>query len=377
VFNNSTARYIKDCFTINHSDDKMCSFRSGNPKILFSRALFSGKLNLNLRITPGDVKREGRKALLFSVLAFLVMTQIVLGLQQVSVSITSSGTMTSSPSPTPTPTPPPIQGTLLFSSGFEDSRDRGTSGNGDYNLRIYNQVTGTQTHTYTYDGGSSVDRWWINGRESAPSGAPTVTAHSGSYCLGIYRGGNNRAELQFRDWGWASYDEWYFSMWLYFPSNWDTTPASSSGGETIFAFGDSIYHASGGSADGGFPYIDIEFWRASTPTYTLALTGYDYSNHGRQYDTYANFPLPKGQWSHWEIYFDRGDVDAHNGVAWVKVNGIEYVSATGIYAKWSGGYPSDETQKVLEIYPQDLYASGYGTEYRFLDDLEIWSGVPT
>jgi hypothetical protein len=298
-----------------------------------------------------------------------LMTQIVLSAQQVSWTIATSGTVRTS-----------SNNNLIFSSGFEDSRDHGTSGNGDYSLVVYNQVTDARTHTYTYDGGSSVDRWWINGKETPPSGAPTVTAHSGSYCLGIYRGGNNRAELQFRDWSWASYDEWYFSMWLYFPSNWDTTPATSSGGETMFAFGDSIYHQTGSTPDGGFPYIDIRIWRFSTPTYTLALGGRGFSDEDHVYDQYSPFDLAglcKGKWSHWEIYFDRGDVDAHNGVAWVKVNGVEYLYGTGVYGKYSGGYPSDETQKVLEIYPQDLYATGYGTEFRFLDDLEIWNGLPT
>jgi hypothetical protein len=352
----------------------MGSLRSGNAKSLFSWASFLGELNLTLRINPGDIKHKGWKAVIFSIIVLSFMTQIVLSAQQASWSIATSGTI--APSPTPTPTPPPVQGTLLFSSGFEDSRDHGTSGNGDYALTIYNQATGAKTHTYTYDGGSGVDTWWINGKETPPSGAPSVSAHSGSYCLGIKRGGNNRAELQFRDWSWASYDEWYFSMWLYFPSNWDTTPASSSGGETMFAFGDSIYHETGGSPDGGFPYIDIRIWRFSTPTYTLVLGGRGFSDEDHVYDT-SSFTIPKGQWSHWEIYFDRGDVDAHNGVAWVKVDGVQYLYSTGIYAKWSGGYPANETQKVLEIYPQDLYATGYGTEFRYLDDLEIWSGVPT
>jgi hypothetical protein len=290
------------------------------------------------------------------------MTQIVLSAQQASVTIPTSGAIGTRDT-----------SNLIFSSGFEDPRDAGTSGAGDYALTIYNQVTAARAHTYMYPSGNV---WWINGKETPPSGAPTVTAHSGSYCLGMKRNGGNRAEFQLRDWKWDSGDEWYFNMWIYFPSNWDTTPATSSGGETMFAFGDSIYHETGGSPDGGFPYIDIRIWRFSTPTYTLALGGRGFSDEDHVYDQYSPFPLPKGQWSYWEIYFDRGDVDAHNGVAWVKVNGVEYLYSTGIYAKWSGGYqPSGG--KTLEIYPQDLYATGSGTEYRYLDDLEIWNGVPT
>jgi hypothetical protein len=295
-----------------------------------------------------------------------VVTQIALSAQQVIVSIATSGTTgTSSIS------------NLIFSSGFEDSRDHGTTGSGDYALTIYNQVTGTAAHTYMYPSGNN---WWINGRETAPSGAPTVSAHSGSYCLGMKRNGGNRAEFQLRDWKWNSYDEWYFSMWLYFPSNWDTTPATSSGSEVMFAFGDSIYHETGGSPDGGFPYIDIAIWRMSTPVYSLVLEGRGFSDEGHTYDQAYPFDLAglcKGKWSRWEIYFDRGDVDAHNGSVWVKVNGVEYLRSMGnIYAKWSGGYqPSGG--KTLEIYPQDLYATGSGTEYRYVDDLEIWNGVPT
>jgi hypothetical protein len=147
----------------------------------------------------------------------------------------------------------------------------------------------------------------------------------------------------------------------------------------MFAFGDSIYHQTGGIADGGFPYIDIRIWRSSTPIYSLVLGGYGFSNENHVYAQTYPFDLSglcKGKWSHWEIYFDRGDVDAHNGVAWVKVNGVQYLYSTGIYAKWSGGY-QPAGGKTLEIYPQDLYATGYGTEFRYLDDLEIWNGVPT
>jgi hypothetical protein len=266
----------------------------------------------------------------------------------------------------------------LFSSGFEDARDTGTNGNGDYNLKIYNQVTNALTHTYTYDNGSSVDSWWINGKETAPVGAPIVSAHSGNYCLGINRGGNSRAELQFRDWSWDSHKTWYFKFWHYFPSNWDTTPATSSGEEVLFAFGDSIFHQTGGVTDGGFPYMSIEIWRESNPVYNLTLRGYDFDNVAHTYASHYPWDLAslKGQWAKWEIYFDRGDVDAHNGIAWVKINDVQVLSATGIYAKWSGGYPTDETQKILEIYPIDLYSGGYGQEFRFIDDLEIWDGVP-
>jgi hypothetical protein len=326
----------------------------------FSRASKIGGLNRAFRIDVSEgIRRKIQIALLFSMVVLLVMTQIALSALQASVSINLLGTIGTS-----------TTANLLFSSGFEDSRDHGTNGNGDYNLVIYNQVTGAKAHTYTYDGGSSVDSWWIQGKETAPSGAPTgVTAHSGTCCLGMKRGGNNRAEFQLRDWGWNSYDEWYFSMWLYFPSNWDTTPATSSGAETMFAFGDSVY-----AAPQGYPYLDIEIWRASTPTYTLVIAGYDFNNVGGHfYDRYANFPLPKGQWSHWEIYFDRGDVDAANGSAWVKVDGVEYLRSEGnIYAKASANQGA-----TLEIYPQDLYASGYGTEFRYVDDLQIWNGVPS
>jgi hypothetical protein len=345
-----------------------CSFNlTETQEVSLAGASKIGGLNFNFRMDVSKIRRIAQIALLCFLIILLVMTQIGLSALQANVTINMTGTIGTS-----------TNANMIFSSGFEDSRDRGTSGNGDYNLVIYNQVTGAATHTYTYDGGSSVDHWWINGKESAPSGSPTVTSHSGSYCLGINRGGNNRAELQFRDWSWNSYNKWYFSMWLYFPSNWDTTPATSSGEEVMFAFGDSIYHQTGSTIDGGFPYLDIDIWRFSTPTYTLALCGRGFSDEAHTYDTSSPFDLAglcKGKWSHWEIYFDRGDVDAHNGIAWVKVNGVEYLSASGIYAKWSGGY-QPPGGKTLEIYPQDLYSGGYGTEFRYLDDLQIWNGVP-
>jgi hypothetical protein len=340
----------------------------GNRRSFFSRPSKIGGLKPSFRIDRTGIRRVAQITLLFFIIGCMIMAQIALSALQASVTINMSGTIGTS-----------TTANLIFSSGFEDSRDAGTPGNGDYALKLHNQVTGTQAHTYIYDGGSGVDLWWINGKETPPSGAPVVTAHSGSYCLGIDRGGNNRAEFQLRDWSWSSYNKWYFSMWLYFPSNWDTTPATSSGGETMFAFGDSIYHQTGSTIDGGFPYLDIRIWRLSTPTYSLVLGGRGFSDEDHVYDQAYPFDLAglcKGKWSHWEIYFDRGAVDAHNGIAWVKVNGVEYLSASGIYAKWSGGYPTDETQKVLEIYPQDLYATGYGTEFRYLDDLQIWNGVP-
>jgi hypothetical protein len=217
----------------------------------------------------------------------------------------------------------------------------------------------------------SGSKWWIEGRDTThrPSGAPAVTAHSGSYCLGLARQGSQRCEFQLRQWGWASYDEWYFDMWLYFPSNWDTTPASSSGWEVLFAFGDSVY-----AAPQGYPYVDVALWRGNTAgVYTLVLEGRGFSDEGHTYATHANFALPRGQWSHWEIYFDRGDVDAHNGSAWVKVNGVQYVSSIGnIYGK-----QSTNNGATLEIYPQDLYSGSGGTEYRYVDDLKIYNGLPT
>jgi hypothetical protein len=339
----------------------MHRLRRGNVINSFHKAQPLGKLNINLQNSFNSMKRKGAMAIFFSIIAFLLMIEIALSAQQVVVSITTSGTIGTA-----------IPGNLIFSSGFEDSRDRGTTGEGAYALTVYNQVTNARAYTYMYPNGNS---WWINGRESAPSGAPTVTSHSGSYCLGMKRNGGNRAEFQLRDWKWNSYDEWYFSMWLYFPSNWDTTPPVT-GSEVMFAFGDSIYHATGGSADGGMPYIDIALWAWSaypTGTYTLVLEGRGFNNEGHTYDTQTYFALPRGQWSHWEIYFDRGDVDAHNGSVWVKVNGVEYLRSIGnIYGKWSGGY-QPAGGKTLEIYPQDLYAGSGGTEYRYLDDLEIWS----
>jgi hypothetical protein len=336
---------------------------NGNTKSYFSPTLYTRQLSLNPHCDENRIKRATYIGLIIFIAVSLLMSQIVIGTLQSSVSINVSGTIENN-----------IPGNLIFSSGFEDSRDRGTSGEGDYALTIYNQVTDARAHTYMYPSGNY---WWIEGKETRPSGATAIPAHSGSYCLGMNRNGGNRAEFQLRDWGWDSYDEWYFSMWLYFPSNWDTTPATSSGAEVMFAFGDSIYHQTGGTTDGGFPYVDIEIWRASTPTYSLALCGYDFNNRGHFYDTHANFPLPKGRWSHWEIYFDRGEVDAANGSAWVKVDGVEYLRSMGnIYAKWSGGY-QPAGGKTLEIYPQDLYASGSGIEFRYLDDLQIWNGVPT
>jgi len=55
----------------------------------------------------------------------------------------------------------------------------------------------------------------------------------------------------------------------------------------------------------------------------------------------------------------------------VKVDGVQYLSGSGIPFK-----DSSNAGAQLEIYPQDLYSGSGGTEYRYVDDLEIWNGLP-
>ena len=338
---------------------------NGYTKSFFSQALNIRQraLNLNLRIDVNGVKRKALSVILVSTVILLMMTQTVLSALESHVSINMSGAVRTNPA-----------GNLIFSSGFEDSRDGYIQAEGYNALRIINTVTGNPANTYMYPSGSA---WWIEGRDTThrPSGAPAVASHTGSYCLGLAKsGGNTRCEFQLRDWNWHTHDEYYFRMWVYFPSNWDVSP-SSNGWEVLFAFGDSVY-----AAPQGYPYIDIALWAKGTPgSYSLVLEGRGFSNEGHTYNMKTNWNLPRGQWSKWEIYFDRGDADAANGSVWVKVNDVQYLSSTGnVYAKASvNGNYNGGAGAQLEIYPQDLYSGGSGNEYRYLDDLEIWSGLPT
>jgi hypothetical protein len=309
---------------------------------------------LNHIINPKTIKNNVHIALLFTIVLVLLMPQIVTCLQQASVSINISGTIGTNGD------------NLIFSSGFENSAD---GYGGENRLNLINTVTGKAASTYMHYGYSSGSPFWIEGKEQNHG----ITAHSGSYCLGLARQSTDRCEFQLRDWNWYSYDEWYFRMWIYFPSNWDVT-SSSNGWEVLFAFGDSVY-----GQPQGYPYIDIALWAKGTPgSYSLVLEGRGFSNEGHTYSMKTNFALPRGQWSKWEIYLDRGDADASNAAAWVKVNNVQYLSASGFAFKDSAnGDYNNGAGAQLEIYPQDLYTGSSSSETRYVDDLEIWNGLPT
>jgi hypothetical protein len=277
-----------------------------------------------------------------------------------------------------------LVGSGLITSAYpviSSSKSLATQGNIDYNnghippgLALlystdFETVTVTDSHhisisiKHFFNYGPPSSPFWMEGYDQFNG----ITPHSGTRALGLARVNIERNEFILWNWQWDFSNTWYIREWLHFPSDWSIP---SGGWEVLFGFGDAKYPP-------GYPWIGVSAEPTSTPgTFTIYASGSGfYNNYNGPFGTPVKFALPRGQWSEWEFYVDRGTANVANGQLKLWVNGILVLDSGAILPAKS----SANSGATLDIYPSDLYGrdSYYNpfNETRWIDDLEIYAST--
>jgi len=239
--------------------------------------------------------------------------------------------------------------TLLYSTDFEK-----------VTVTDSHHISIPLTHYFNY-GPPSSPFWMDDGTYMANSPTP----HSGTSCLGLARVNIERSEFILWNWQWDFSNTWYFREWLYFPPGWSIP---NGGWEVIFGFGDAKYPP-------GYPWISLTIEPTGTAgVFTMYAGGSGFNNnYNGPYGTPVTATLPRGQWSKWEFYIDRGTANVANGQLKVWINDALILDSGPILPAKS----SANSGATLEFYPSDLYGgvggASPGNEQRWIDDLEIYA----
>lgn len=200
----------------------------------------------------------------------------------------------------------------------------------------------------------------------------TLNPHSGSYCMtydpwtngnphgntGYITSHGNTSNFDLSE---HQLDEIYIT-WYH---RWETgiDYGGSSENKNIYIGysdwgGDFVFILDKNAVDGW--HIDIH----SNPGYNLIHNWYRPFSGGNVEDN---------QWHKIEIYLNLGTTGA-TGIAWVKVDGIYLLNETGV--TFRNEQEINGADLLLIQWPSNTSGDTPGTAVQWLDDLEIWDGLP-
>ena len=259
-------------------------------------------------------------------------------------------------------------GTLRFKSGFESPVEFTDS---------------TRRHFMGADQGcdwSDYDHFinYVEGRVGVDvdSQLSTIHAHSGSrslYQAKLRRGGQWRSQLVF-----PTYDDYFGTRifvrkWLYYPTDFDLPEHGWMAG--VFS------HRETGNLNTGDQFtVGMGIWRHSSYSDELfwVVEGLKYKGSGSpEYRTFRAFNLevavPRGRWFKLEEYVERHPTE---GVVKVWVDDQLIFELSGVQTKYNTGNVKVAHMVGKVMVGNEDYGYTY-PYYHWLDDLEIWDGMPS
>ena len=239
--------------------------------------------------------------------------------------------------PTASPTPTPTLATKIYETDFESIIKTD-----DHHISI-------PLEHYFHTVGSGATFWMEDGyqRLSAP------TPLSGARCLGMETVDSERVEFNIYDMETLVGEEYYVSLWYYFPSDW-VVPASGWW---------SLGNPCAGQNDPWLPMVEVHPYDAGVFDRIALDSG------GGPWVTLDGWDglQPVGQWFKYAFYVK---LDTINGEVRVWLNNEEILSANGIDT--IGYFGNEILSTVAKIYGSE----GIGTWRVWIDNLEIWDGIP-